>query len=92
MKILKHKNKHIVVADLAEGDELPEQVKVLKRIGLDDSIVGVQRRGAPPKYDRLVSRDELEVLDTSSLSEEMIELAKAAIQEQKNQGSFSSLN
>lgn len=92
MKILRHRSKHIVVADVADGDELPEQVKVLKRIGLDDSVTGVNRRGAPPKYDRLVSRDELEVLDASSLTKEMIELAKAAVQETKEQGSFSSLS
>lgn len=81
MKILKHKGKHIVVADLdAEIASLPEgDIMVWSRIGVDPSFEGLKRRGRSPLYNRKINSSELEIIDSSEISAEL--LRKAGLEE-----------
>lgn len=71
MLFLRHKERHIVVADLPEGTtDLGDKVQVLGKVGFDASIQGVSRRGRPPVYDKPVPSKDLEIVDGSTLPAE----------------------
>lgn len=80
MKILRHKGRHIVVADLPETTtELPDNIKVIGRIGLDPSIAGTARRGRPPSYDQPVDSKYLEIVDHSTVDQQTLDQAKSMV-------------
>lgn len=72
MRMLLHKGRHVVVADLPEdvdGLEEGSTVSVVGRVGVADGVEGKARRGRAPSYAKPVPVAELELLDHASVSE-----------------------
>lgn len=85
MRLLLHKGRHIVVSQLSDDtDSLDGQETIqVAWAALTDKVEGSKRRGKRPDYSKPVPVSELELLDHSSVSERVFELAQKGVPDSK---------
>lgn len=82
MRMLLHKGRHIVVADLPETTDTlaaDTTIDVVARVGIAAGVEGVHRRGRPPVYSKPVPTAELELLDHATLDQTILDAGAAAL-------------
>lgn len=83
MRIFRHKNRNLVVADLSENEDIPDEIFIIGRAGVDPTISGFARRGRKPIYKKMVKSNELEVVLLSDVKPEVLKKAEEMVSEAK---------